>query len=154
MKLKGNWEKTILFGICWFRSNFMVGSRKILHFQKLQSTKISVDMCNSSHNFDFFSFAHLTRLLNLYMIVFLWLLLQPKVVFIVNLVNNILDNSLEMHWLRRNQLPLATNKHIAVWNRETFIHQMCKYKAPMTQNISDLSYWTHNGHKKICALDY
>lgn len=71
-------------------------------------------MCNSSRNFEFSYFAHFTRFLILYMIVFLWLLLQPKVVFIINSVHNILDNSLEMHWLSRNQLPLDTNKHIAV----------------------------------------
>lgn len=71
-------------------------------------------MCNSSRNFEFSYFAHFTMFLILYMIVFLWLLLQPKVVFIINSVHNILDNSLEMHWLSRNQLPLDTNKHIAV----------------------------------------
>lgn len=106
-------------------------------------------MCNSSCNFEFFYFTPFTRLLKLYMIVFLWLWLQPKAVFIVNLVNNILDNSLGMHWLNRNQLPLDTNRHIAVWSWGTFIQQLRKCKAPVTHNISDSSYWCRMGTHKI-----
>lgn len=75
------------------------------------------------------------------MIVSLWLLLQPKIVFIVNSVHDILYNSLEMHWLSRNQLPLDTNKHVAFWSRGTLTHQFRKCKAAMTHNISDSSYW-------------
>lgn len=104
-------------------------------------------MCNSSCNFEFSYSVHFTRLLNLYMIVFLWLSLQPKIVFIFNSVYNILDNSLEMHWLSRNQLPLDTNKHVAVLSKGTLTQQLRKCKAAVTHNVSDSSYWCIMGMK-------
>lgn len=104
-------------------------------------------MCNSSCNFEFSYFVHLVRLLSLYMIVFLWHLLQPKIVFIFNSVYNILDNSLEIHWPSRNQLPLGTNKHVAILSKGTLTQQLRKCKAAVTHNISDLSYWCIMGMK-------
>lgn len=104
-------------------------------------------MCTSSCTFEFSYFVYFTRLLNLYMIFFLWLLLQPKIAFIFNSVYNILDNSLEMHWLSRNQLPLDTNKHVAVLSKGILTQQLGNCKAAVTHNISDSSYWCIMGMK-------
>lgn len=73
-----------------------------------------MEICVPPCHFEVSHFAHFTTFLNLYMIISLWFLLLPKVAFIVNSVPNTLDNSLEIHWLSRNQLPLDTNKHITV----------------------------------------